>query len=239
MDFERIRNFILSYTSDSGGVLYNIRNKAEEDGVPIIRRDTEEFLKVILKMTEPHELLEIGTAVGYSSIFFCDVLSAVYQIIDKEDDDNFDKGISINDEITKWHIDTCELDKDRILAARDNISKAGYDDIIIIHEGDAVDTLTALIEQKKVYDFIFIDAAKAQYMNYIELSLKLSHKGTVIVTDNIFGDGDILESHYLVEKRDRTIHDRMREYIYHITHTEKLDTSIIPVGDGIALSIVK
>ena len=236
MDYERIRNFILSYTSDNGGVLCHIRKKAEEDGVPIIRKDTEDFLKVMIRMIKPKRILEIGTAVGYSSIFFAETLQSLY----KEDiTDKTDVANNINEaNKSDWFIDTCELDGDRIETAKKNIEAAGYDGKITIHEGDACDSLKKLIEDSRKYDLIFIDAAKAQYMDYINLSMKLSDKNTTIITDNIFGDGDVLESHFLVDKRDRTIHDRMREYVYYITHSDGLETALVPIGDGIAVSIV-
>lgn len=236
MDYERIRNFILSYTSDNGGVLCHIRKKAEEDGVPIIRKDTEDFLKVMIRMIRPKRILEIGTAVGYSSIFFAETLQALYK------DDVMDQTSETyeTDEANKsvWSIDTCELDKERISAAKKNIDDAGFSNHITIYEGDACDSLKKLIEEGRKYDLIFIDAAKAQYMDYIKLSMKLSDINTTIITDNIFGDGDVLESHFLVDKRDRTIHDRMREYVHHITHSDELETTLVPIGDGLAISIV-
>ena len=236
MDYERIRNFILSYTSDNGGVLCHIRKKAEEDGVPIIRKDTEDFLKVMIRMIRPKRILEIGTAVGYSSIFFAETLQALYK------DDVMDQTSETyeTDEANKsvWSIDTCELDKERISAAKKNIDDAGFSNHITIYEGDACDSLKKLIEEGRKYDLIFIDAAKAQYMDYIKLSMKLSDINTTIITDNIFGDGDVLESHFLVDKRDRTIHDRMREYVHHITHSDELETPLVPIGDGLAISIV-
>ena len=236
MDYERIRNFILSYTSDNGGVLCHIRKKAEEDGVPIIRKDTEDFLKVMIRMIKPRRILEIGTAVGYSSIFFAETLQLLCE------DDATDKTDGTNKiceaKKSAWSIDTCELDKERISAAKKNIEEAGFGNQITIHEGDACDSLKKLIEDGKKYDLIFIDAAKAQYMDYIKLSMELSDKNATIITDNIFGDGDVLESHFLVDKRDRTIHDRMREYVYHITHSDGLETALVPIGDGLAVSVV-
>ncbi|MBO4864496.1 MAG: O-methyltransferase [Eubacterium sp.] len=224
MEYSRIRNYILSHTSGNGGVLFDIEKSAHDADIPIIRKDTEKWLKQFLKITKPKRILEIGTAVGYSSIIMASVLDELYE-------DNRDS----------WIIDTLELDAERIKIAIENIHLAGYEDKINIHEGDAVETLTSLQNKKDVshYDFIFIDAAKAQYMNYLDLSLKLSHEGTILVTDNIFEDGKVLESHFLVEKRDRTIHDRMREYIYHITHAPNLETVLFPIGDGISVSIVK
>ncbi len=239
MDYERIRNFILSYTSDNGGVLCHIRKKAEEDGVPIIRKDTEDFLKVMVRIIRPKRILEIGTAVGYSSIFFAETLQALYKddTTDKMcETDEADETNEVNK--TAWSIDTCELDEERISVAKKNIEEAGFGNQITIHEGDACDSLKKLIEDGRKFDLIFIDAAKAQYMDYINLSMKLSDKNATIITDNIFGDGDVLESHFLVDKRDRTIHDRMREYVYHITHSDELETALVPIGDGLAISIV-
>ena len=128
------------------------------------------------------------------------------------------------------------MDEDRIAVARDNISRSGYKNIHIL-EGDAAETLRGI--ENKEYDFVFIDAAKAQYKIYMEEAIRLSHPGTVIITDNILADGDVLESHFLVEKRDRTIHDRMREYLYMIKNDDRLETAILSVADGIAVSVVK
>ena len=207
--------------------------------MPIIRKDTEDFLKVMIRMIKPERILEIGTAVGYSSIFFAETLQVLYKDDTTDIISETDKANETNEvNKTAWSIDTCELDKERISAAKKNIDEAGFSDRITIYEGDACDSLKKLIEDGRKYDLIFIDAAKAQYMDYIKLSMKLSDKNATIITDNIFGDGDVLESHFLVDKRDRTIHDRMREYVYHITHSDGLETALVPIGDGIAVSIV-
>ena len=218
MDYTRIRDFIISYTHDDEGSLKEIYEKAVQNEVPIIRRETRDFLQVLLQIVKPQSILEVGTAVGYSTLVMADVLNEVW---------------SRND----WHIDTCELDESRIKEALANFSNSPYEEHITLLEGDAASTLKGIID--KTYDFIFIDAAKAQYMTYLEESIRLSHKGTVIVTDNILAEGDVLESHFLVEKRDRTIHDRMREYLHYIKNDPRLDTSILSVGDGLAMSIIK
>ena len=218
MDYTRIRDFIISYTHDDEGSLKEIYEKAIQNEVPIIRRETRDFLQVLLQIVKPQSILEVGTAVGYSTLVMADVLNEVW---------------SRND----WHIDTCELDESRIKEALANFSNSPYEEHITLLEGDAASTLKSIID--KTYDFIFIDAAQAQYMTYLEESIRLSHKGTVIVTDNILAEGDVLESHFLVEKRDRTIHDRMREYLYYIENDPRLDTSILSVGDGLAMSIIK
>lgn len=218
MDYTRIRDFIISYTHDDEGSLKEIYEKAIQNEVPIIRRETRDFLQVLLQIVKPQRVLEVGTAVGYSTLVMADVLNEVW---------------SRND----WHIDTCELDESRIKEALANFSNSPYEERITLLQGDAASTLKSITN--KTYDFIFIDAAKAQYMTYLEESIRLSHKGTVIVTDNILAEGDVLESHFLVEKRDRTIHDRMREYLHIIKNDPRLDTSILSVGDGLAMSIIK
>ena len=218
MDYSRIRDFIISYTHDDEGLLKEIYDKAIVDEVPIIRRETRDFLQVLLRITKPENILEVGTAVGYSTLVMAETLSGIL-------------------EDRKWHIDTCELDESRIEEATKNFAKSSYEDKISLLKGDAAETLKSIID--KSYDFIFIDAAKAQYMIYLEEAIRLSHKDTIIVTDNILAEGDVLESHFLVEKRDRTIHDRMREYLQKIKNDPRLETSILSVGDGLALSIVK
>ncbi len=234
MEFERIKDFIDSYGRDENQYLTELRTSAEKGGVPIIRRDAERFLRVLLEMVKPVKILEIGTAVGYSALVMADTI--------REIDEN-------------WRIDTCEIDMDSAKKAENNIKGRGYksgiynldgdstvpglDNSINILVADAVFTLDVLINKQCKYDFIFIDAAKAQYMKYLSGALRMSHPGTVIVTDNIFEDGKVLESHFLVVKRDRTIHDRMREYLEYIAHTDELDTSLLPVGDGMAVSICR
>lgn len=218
MDYSRIRDFIISYTHDDEGLLKEIYDKAIVDEVPIIRRESRDFLQVLLRITKPENILEVGTAVGYSTLIMAETLSGIL-------------------EDRKWHIDTCELYESRIEESTKNFAKSPYEDKISLLKGDAAETLKSIID--KSYDFIFIDAAKAQYMIYLEEAIRLSHKDTIIVTDNILAEGDVLESHFLVEKRDRTIHDRMREYLQKIKNDPRLETSILSVGDGLALSIVK
>ena len=218
MDYSRIRDFIISYTHDDEGLLKEIYDKAIADDVPIIRRETRDFLQVLLRIIKPETILEVGTAVGYSTLVMAETLSDV-----------------LGDE--HWHIDTCELDESRIEEATKNFAKSSFDEKISLLKGDAAGTLKRI--NGKNYDFIFIDAAKAQYMTYLEEAIRLSHKDTVIVTDNILAEGDVLESHFFVEKRDRTIHDRMREYLSYVKNDSRLETSILSVGDGLALSVVK
>ena len=209
MEYERIRTFIKSFDKDEDDLMKNIRLDAEERDIPIIRTDTADFLKLMIRMVKPERVLEVGMAVGYSTLLFAKEVSS---------------------------IDTCENDPLMIKEARDNFVAAKMDSRINIIEGDAEETMKSLDGQ---YDLIFIDAAKAQYAVYMEEAIRLSHPGTVIICDNILGEGLVLESHFLVEKRDRTIHDRMRAFLEKIKEDERIDTSILSIGDGMTVSIVK
>ena len=191
-----------------------VKEKALKEGVPIIK---DEGLAFLLNYIEEHkckQILELGTAVGYSALFMAEVL----------------------DNIGEYHIDTIELDDVRAEEAQGHITEFGKEDKIHLYRGDAAEVLKTLSEK---YDFIFIDAAKAQYMNYLQAVMKLVHADSVIVTDNVLESGLVLESHFLVEKRDRTIHDKLREYLYTLKNDERLETAILSIGDGVAVSVVK
>ncbi len=211
ISFERISSFVKSYINDDEGLLGQIYSEAIRDKVPVMRPETREFLKTQLIMKKPMQLLEIGTAVGYSSIYMSQYL----------DDDG--------------RITTIELDEKRVQIARRNIETIGLSSVISVLQGDAYEVLKTLPD--KTYDFAFVDAAKGQYINYYPDVMRVVKAGGVIISDNILQDGDVLESHFTVDKRNRTIHDRMREYIYTITHDERLDTAILSVGDGMAISV--
>lgn len=121
----------------------------------------------------------------------------------------------------------------RIPIARTNFERAGVTDTITLLEGDAADILPQLTEP---FDFIFMDAAKGQYIHFMPEVLRLLKTGGVLVSDNVLQDGDIIESHFIVERRNRTIYKRMREYLYELTHSEELTTAVLPIGDGITVS---
>ena len=131
-------------------------------------------------------------------------------------------------------ITTIEKYEKRIPIARENFKRAGKEEVITLLEGDALEILKGLQES---YDFIFMDAAKAQYIYYMPEVIRLLGKGGILVSDNVLQDGDIIESRFAVERRNRTIHSRMREYLYALKHEERLLTSIIPLGDGVAVSV--
>ena len=213
---DRVSSFIRSFYPDDEGFLRELYASAKERRIPVIREDTRELFRLLLSMRKPYRILEIGTAVGYSALLMHSCCPEAL-------------------------ITTMELDPERIREAGTNFEKAGVlaeveeEGKILLLKGDAAELLKTLTG---VYDFIFVDAAKAQYPVYLQELLRLSESGTVILSDNVLQEGNILESHFSVEKRDRTIHDRMREYLFTITHTEGLTTSILPVGDGVAVTYV-
>ncbi len=209
---ERIVSFINSYDRESSDICRTIEQEARAAKVPIIRKEMESFLKVMLGIKKPHNILEIGAAVGYSSIFMSEQLEPDAAITTIE---NYDK---------------------RIPVAKANIERAGKSEVIKLIEGDA---LTVLKELRGTYDFIFMDAAKAQYITILPDVIRLLDKDGILITDNVLQEGEIVESRYGVTRRNRTIYERMREYLYAVTHCDQLDTSIIPIGDGITLSIRK
>ena len=215
-DYARIRSFINSFNkNDENEILADIYFSAKDMKVPVIREDMKELIRLLLLINKPKKILEIGTAVGYSASFMVDVLK---------------KDVSI---------DTLELDRERILIAKENIKRLGFEDNINIIEGDAEESLKELSKSDiNIYDMIFIDAAKGQYMIYLDEALKMSNPGTIIISDNILEDGKIIESHFLVEKREITIHDRIRQYLYRLKNDERLATDILSVGDGAAVSLV-
>ncbi|MCR5216350.1 MAG: O-methyltransferase [Lachnospiraceae bacterium] len=211
---ERMVAFINSFDTGDSEILELIEKEALADFVPIIRQEMGSLLKVIMALTKPSQVLEVGTAVGYSSILMAQNLPS------------------------ESHITTIENYEKRIPIARANFSRAGVEDQITLLEGDAMEIL-ANLPGEEVYDFIFMDAAKAQYIHYLPHLMRLLKKGGLLVSDNVLQEGDIIESKYGVVRRNRTIHARMREYIYELTHREDLVTSIVPIGDGITMSVKK
>ena len=169
----------------------------------------QSFLKFLLAMKKPARILEVGTAVGFSAILMAEYDPVPCQITTIE---NYEKRIPI---------------------ARENFKRAGKEAQIALLEGDAAEVLKTLEDP---YDFIFMDAAKGQYIHFLPEILRLLAKDGVLVSDNVLQDGDVIESRFAVTRRNRTIHKRMREYLYTLTHSEELVTAVLPVGDGITLS---
>ena len=170
----------------------------------------QSFLKVLLMLKKPARVLEVGTAVGFSALLMSEYVPEECRITTIE---NYEK---------------------RIPVARENFRRAGKEEQITLIEGDAAVVLGTL---DGPYDFIFMDAAKGQYIHYLPDILRLLSPGGCLVSDNVMQDGDVIESRFAVERRNRTIHARMREYLYELKHNDTLTTSIIPLGDGVAVSI--
>lgn len=209
---ERITSFINSMNRDDEGIIGEIEQEALADGVPIIRRETREWMKTMLLIKKPVRILEVGTAVGFSAICMSRFLAE------------------------GGHIDTIENWEPRIQQAKINFARAKAQDKITLLEGDAADWLKKL---QKPYDFIFMDAAKGQYIHFLPDVVRLLETDGILVSDNVLQDGEVLDSKYVVERRNRTIHARMREYLYALKHHELLETCVIPLGDGVALSVKK
>lgn len=210
---ERIVSYINSLEKENSPVLEEIEKEARKDGVPIIRKEMESFLRVMLSIKKPVRILELGTAVGYSAILMSEYINEKGQIITIE---NYDKRIPI---------------------AKENIKKAGRENVIKLLEGDAMGIMPTL--ERDQFDFVFMDAAKAQYIHFLPEVLRLMKKDGVLITDNVLQEGDLIQSKYVVRRRDRTIHKRMREYLEVVKNHPQLETSIVPIGDGITMSVKK
>ena len=209
---ERMVTYINSLDMGNTPLLNEIEKEAKADLVPVIRREMQSFLKVLLAIHRPLRVLEVGTAVGFSALLFCEYGPE------------------------NMHVTTIEKYEKRIPIARENFRRAGRENQITLLEGDAADILKELQEP---YDLIFMDAAKGQYIHFLDDVLRLMKPGSVLVSDNVLQGGDIIESHYAVERRNRTIYKRMREYLYELKHNDKLLTSVIPLGDGVTVSVRK
>ena len=210
MDERRLKGYLSSLYPDLAADLAAVEKRALADHVPVIRRDTQQYLRTLLALRRPGEILEVGTAVGFSASFM-----ATYNPV-------------------SCRITTIENYQPRISVARENFRRMGLEEEITLLEGDARDVLPGL---KGPYDLIFMDAAKGQYINYWPQLIRLSGPGSVIVTDNVLQEGDIIESHFAVTRRNRTIHKRMREYLWELTHDGRFVTDILNVGDGLSVSV--
>lgn len=206
---DRIVSYIHSLESQNSETLAKIEQCAIKDNVPIIRKEMESFLRVMLSISKPLNILELGCAIGYSAILMSECLAEGSRIVTIE---NYDKRIPI---------------------AKSNFEKAGKQEVITMLEGDALEILPTI---KEKFDFIFMDAAKGQYIHFMPEVLRLLKVGGTLISDNVLQDGDIIESHFVVTRRNRTIHKRMREYLYELTHRDDLTTAVLPVGDGITVS---
>lgn len=209
---ERMTAYINSLDTGNTPFLDELEREAINGHVPIIRKEMQSFLKVLLAVKGPKRILEVGTAVGFSTLLMCEYAPE------------------------GCHITTIENYEKRIPVARANFEKSGRDGQITLLEGDAAEVLKEL---DGPYDLIFMDAAKGQYIHFLPEVLRLLEPGSVLVSDNVLQDGDIIESRFLVERRNRTIHKRMRDYLFALKHHPRLVTSVLPLGDGITVSVMQ
>ncbi|MCR5687453.1 MAG: O-methyltransferase [Lachnospiraceae bacterium] len=210
---ERTAAFIDTFLGEISPFLTGLESSAAAEGIPVIRKSTQSILRFILADKNPKNILEIGTAVGFSAIFMATCADPPV------------------------HIDTIENYGKRIEEAKKNIRAAGMEDAITLIEGDAGEVLEDLVRQGRTYDMIFMDAAKAQYLSYLPLCSRMLPAGGILAADNVLFDGDIVQSRFAVRRRDRTIHARMREYLRVLSEDEEFVTTILPVGDGMTLSV--
>lgn len=212
---ERIDAYLDSLDTGNTEWLNSLEEYALKTEVPIIRRPTQNLIRFLLALKQPKQILEVGTAIGFSAI-----LMAQYSASDA-------------------HITTIEKYEKRIPIAEENFEKSGFSYKITFLKGDAADILKELETEGRTYDMIFMDAAKGQYMNFLPPIMSMMKSGSLLISDNVLQDGDIIESRYAVTRRNRTIHSRMREYLYALTHDDTLITDILPIGDGVALTVRK
>lgn len=209
---ERLVTFINSLDPGNTEILDTIEKEALDTFVPIVRKEMQSFLKLILAIKKPMRILEVGTAVGFSAVLMAEYGPKNCEIVTIE---NYDKRIPI---------------------AKANFARAGKENQITLLEGDAAEVMPTIDQP---FDLIFMDAAKGQYINFMPEVMRLLKEDGLLISDNVLQDGDIIESHFVVERRNRTIYKRMREYLYELTHNDELVTSVLPIGDGITVSVKK
>lgn len=212
MEQARMEVFLELFREEPPVYIQELEKRAKADGVPIIRRDTRDVLRYLLRTAKPECILEVGTAVGYSALFMKEYMPETARIT------------------------TVEKVEMRLREARRNFSRYDRTGKIELLEGDAAVVLHELAEQGRRFDFVFMDAAKGQYLNFLTDIMKMLPPEGILVSDNILHEGDVLQSRYAVTRRDRTIHGRMREYLEVLTHHKELETICLPVGDGMTIS---
>ena len=216
---ERITAYLHSLDKDAKPFFDALRKHAEAEDVPIIRREMESFLRMILLIHQPEQILEIGTGIAYSTLFFADNCGSVRKIV------------------------TIENYQPRIEEARQNIESflqmrpKDADPLSIdLLEADATTAIHALNE---TFDFIFLDGPKAQYIGMLPQLLKLLKEGGILLADNVLQEGDLIDSRYVTPRRQRTIHERMRDYVWDVMHRDDLESTLLTIGDGVTLSVKK
>ena len=210
---QRLVEYLNSLETELPEHLAKLEAYAIEHEVPIIRKEAQSLLRFFLELKQPKKILEVGTAIGFSASLMCEYMPK------------------------DCHLTTIEKVPMRIVEAEKNLAALKRSQDVTFLTGDAEEVLNNLREQGEQYDFVFMDAAKAQYMSFLAQILPMLPAGALLITDNVLQEGSIVESKYSITRRDRTIHMRMREYLYELKHNDALTTSIVAVGDGMALSV--
>lgn len=209
--YENVTNYINQTIKKNSPFLCELKDEARKEHIPVVHNEAGRFLAVLLSILKPEKILEIGTAIGFSAILMHEACGG-------------------NVKIT-----TIERDAQMIKRAKENLKKAGISEDVTILEGDAAEKIS---EAEGVFDFVFIDAAKGQYMKFFQEISKKVRKGSVIVTDNVLFMGKVA-TEGLPPRKHRTIVVNLREYLSMLCENEKYDTSIIPLGDGMAITKIK
>ena len=218
MEQERIADYLLSLEPEGDGLLNELRDYAGTHDVPILRPETESFLRTLMAAKKPGRVLEIGTAIGYSAILMAKAME-------------------------KPDIVTIESWEKRIPLAEENLKRAGYEGAVRLIQGDAGGVLKDLIREEegpsggRGYDLVFLDAAKGQYIHWLPDILRLMNPGALLVADNVMQDFTVMESRFTIPRRERTTHSRMREFLWEIKHRKDLVSSVLPLGDGVSISV--
>lgn len=212
MEQERMEVFLGKYREELPQYIVELERQALASEVPVIRRGTRDVLRYLLRTEQPGQVLEVGTAIGYSALCMKEFLPSASLIT------------------------TIEKVEMRLAEAKKNLHRYDPEGRISLLEGEAAKILRQLAEQGKSFDFIFMDAAKGQYLHFLPDVLRLLAENGTLVSDNILHEGDVLQSRYAVTRRDRTIHGRMREYLQVLMDTEELETICLPIGDGMTIS---
>ena len=215
VEHERFESFLESIPDGLPEYLTDMEIENIKDNIPIIRKGSQRLIRFMLEMKKPLNILEVGTATGFSTIFMLEFLNK------------------------KAKITTIEKMEERAAKAEENFKKFDKNKRITLVKGDAADILSELADKDKTYDFIFMDAAKGQYINFFENIKKLLVSGGILITDNMLQEGRLLDSRYTVVRRDRTIHSRMREYANALLTDKEFETMLLESGDGMAVSIKK
>lgn len=209
----RLVKYLNSLETELPNNLSELEKYAHENEVPIIRKEAQSFLRCLLELKRPKRILEVGTAIGFSASFLCEYMPK---------------------DCTITTIEKVEM---RIKEAKKNLAALERKEDVTLLTGDANEVLGELLNSGRTFDFVFMDAAKGQYMSFLEKIIPMMEEGALLITDNVLQEGSIQESKFTITRRDRTIHMRMRDYLYEIKHNKHLVTSIVAVGDGMALSV--